>query len=108
MNERELKEKFNEIVGASEIKWKVFLLFKRHASLNYKIVATYLNIQQKYASACLADLEAQGLLRVEKYGIYALNGKNLPDALANALSLKASKLNSTAMDLKIAAEAVSS
>jgi len=107
VNERELKEKFNEIVGASEIKWKVFLLFKRHASLNYKIVATCLNIQRKYASACLADLEACGILISEKYGKYILNGKNLEDALANALALKASRLNMEVINLKIAAEGVS-
>ena len=104
MSEGELKQRFNELVGSSEIKWKIFCLFRKHDSLNYRAVATILNIQKTNASACLADLEEQGLLRAERYGSYALNGKNLADALGNALALKASKLNMTAMNLKISAE----
>ena len=106
MDKKELRKKFNEVVGQSEMKWKVFLLFKHHASLNYKIVAMYLGIQKNFASACLADLEACGILISEKYGKYILNGKNLEDALANALALKAQRLNIEVINLKIAAEGV--
>lgn len=106
MNEEELKQEFHKLVGPSETKWKVFCLFGLCKDHNYKEVASTLNIQKSFASACLADLHEIGLLETETYGKYVLNGKNLPDALSNAISLEASKLNSTAINLKIAAEAV--